>query len=274
LTYGYNSLPILEKDQKFIEYIKSGLLIVDTNKGTVTNSRTNRIIGHNSEKQPTLKMIILSDRGKTYSITRGRLVWLAQHGPIKDGLYIVHKKDSLDDSINNLELKERGEITSISKKISTKRGSKKLTPKDVQEIRYLRTKNWTYQSLGTKYGVNKITVLSLVLHKTWPYVKGFDLINKEELDKLSKPVVQPKIRVRIAPTPKQKISLETFVKNKTKEYPKTCESIRKVFENNANYSTAKLHMKIMELKPKIDTKSLSLVIKYYKSYYTNLISKG
>jgi hypothetical protein len=279
----YKKLNILEKDKVFLDFIKDGILSVNIETGIVVNNKTGKELGFLSKKKTQITNIMFSHEGYLYSITRARLVWLAANGPIAENLFVARKDTPLFDGISNLKLDTTSNIVTnaIKNDPTVRLTSSKLTEKEVQEIRFLRELGWTYDSIAYRYKVNKITILALIKGKTWKHIKGDNLIDKTELSRLVNPAKARKFmsfrqksitkKSTKEKKPPATVTIKNFVALQEEKYPKTCQSIKRVFEKNCNYKPNTLYAKIMELKPSMPEKSVKIVIKHYQNYYLNLV---
>lgn len=114
-------------------------------------------------------------RGVT-PISVHRLAWELAHGPIPDGLHVLHDCDVRN--CVNIEHLFLGTIVDNNKDRHKKgryaTGSKhhnaKLTDKKVLKMKQLRTLGWTYQRIADFFHVAKITAQNAINGENWAHL--------------------------------------------------------------------------------------------------------
>lgn len=118
-------------------------------------------------------------KGRNKSILAHRASWMIHHGPIPDGLWVLHKcdnptctnpehlflgnrKDNTDDMI------KKGRKNPL---MGTKHPNVKLLAYQVIEIRQLIKEGISQRQLGKKYKVSPSTIQNIADGKTWKQVK-------------------------------------------------------------------------------------------------------
>lgn len=108
-----------------------------------------------------------------------RISWELKHGPIPDGLCILHKCDNPRCvNPNHLFLGTRPENTAdMIKKGRAKHnrgelsGRAKLTRDQVVEIRHLYASvNFSQSELGKQFGVSKSTIAAILRRRSWSHI--------------------------------------------------------------------------------------------------------
>jgi hypothetical protein len=116
-------------------------------------------------------------KGKTYKMHR--LVYEQTHGPIPNGLHVLHKCDIRNcinpshlflgthaDNMADMSRKGRYRIPDNS---GEKNGQAKLTSKQVDEIKslYLQPNKPSQKEIGKLFGVSQMTISLIVRDKRW-----------------------------------------------------------------------------------------------------------
>lgn len=106
-----------------------------------------------------------------------RLSWMIHHGPIADGLYVLHKCDNrpcanpehlfLGTAKDNAaDAMKKGRFI-----LGTRQHASKLTAEKVREIRERRKRGETAGSLGREFSVTTVTISQICLRKRWAWLK-------------------------------------------------------------------------------------------------------
>ena len=98
-----------------------------------------------------------------------RVAWELRNGPIRDGLWVLHRCDNRPcvnpahlflgtDTDNNRDMARKGRV------------DHQLTPQQVREIRRLWPGSLTMAELGHEFGVSKSAVWSVIHGRTWAWL--------------------------------------------------------------------------------------------------------
>jgi DNA-binding transcriptional regulator YiaG len=128
-------------------------------------------------RRPNKAPIIHEGGAKSRALSVHRVAWEFEHGPIPDGLHVLHRCDNMhcvnvehlflgthQDNMQDRNNKERcasGE----------NHGLTTLTEEQVKEIRAAyRPGHITQRELAERYGVHQVTISQIVRHVRWSYV--------------------------------------------------------------------------------------------------------
>jgi hypothetical protein len=88
---------------------------IDVENGTIFSYLTNKFIG-NKHPKGYIYTTLTGDDGLQYAVKFHRFIWECINGEIPDGYDVHHiDKNKMNNSINNLELKEKGEHNHLHK---------------------------------------------------------------------------------------------------------------------------------------------------------------
>ncbi len=109
------------------------------------------------------------DNGKYFPVYAHRVAWEFEHGPIPDGLSVLHRCDtprcvridhlflgSQDDNLKDAAAKNRFNVPRPN------HPRRKLSDEDVVAIRQLRADGWTLERIGDAYGVTVPCISQIV----------------------------------------------------------------------------------------------------------------
>jgi hypothetical protein len=160
----------MTRDEMIITLIHQKLVTVDTASGRVFRHRgpggitlktPREVPGSNVNGYlgATFKL-----NGERRQIRLHRMVWVAAHGPIPDGLVIAHlNNDKQDNRVENLALTTADGNSAMAAMDGLYRPRFKLTPEQTQEIaREYATGKHSLRSLASKYGIGKSRVQQIV----------------------------------------------------------------------------------------------------------------
>lgn len=162
--YGETNMDALV--DRFIEMVKRGEYIVDTDKGGIYSTRRGRMkrVGFVTS---TGHMSILIDNRPTVSIQVHRAIWTFANGPIPDGLVINHINGvKTDNRLANLECVTRTQ--NVRHAIHVLKKKRKLPDEDIREIRRLSaTGQYSQRQLAEMFGVHQSNISVLLANKIW-----------------------------------------------------------------------------------------------------------
>ena len=106
-----------------------------------------------------------------------RVAWVQAHGPIPDGLCVLHRCDNppccnvahlfLGTRRDNAKDRHRKGRTRTGHLTGSAHGMAKLDEESVAAIRRKRAEGKTIASIGKEYGVSDVTVSLICRRKTW-----------------------------------------------------------------------------------------------------------
>lgn len=99
-----------------------------------------------------------------------RVAWILTHGPVHDGLFVLHRCDNPPCCNPNHLLVGSSADNSRDMTIRLRHGSMKLSPTQVIEIRQRAATGETHRALARIFGVTKSTVSYAVNRHTWSHI--------------------------------------------------------------------------------------------------------
>lgn len=214
----------LERDLFFIKLLEDKIWIVDPVAGTVYNNKTKKFIGTVRKENNKIALNYMV-KGYLHNITKNRLIWISQHGPVQDNMFVCVIDESKPPSIDNLQTLSPSEASKlvatrsnrVRKGVST---LKDFSPEKVLDLRrdYKNTK-FNINKKADELGMSHMTLKSLLTGKTFgdvpeacviqTKVKDPDNIREKQRLRMQqyrktapKPVIQPKPKPVIQPKPK------------------------------------------------------------------------
>lgn len=154
---------------------------VDKTEGCWLWTASTRSKGYGALGYTTISGKIINGRAHRFS-------WELVHGPVPDGLCVLHKCDTpacvrpshlflgtKADNNRDMHTKGRsvpgGTYTSGRYKRGEQHWGSKLTAKVVRALRKTRERTgMSYTKLGKKYGIGLATVWQIINHKTWKHI--------------------------------------------------------------------------------------------------------
>lgn len=136
--------------------------------------------------------VALCDDGDVKQVFIHRLVCEVFHGPPPQGKMVVAhwNGDKLDNRAENLRWATQMENIHDSIRLGRHPkgedvGNSKLSEADVREMRRVRIEqNWSYQSLGDKFGVSPKGARDACVGKNWSHVDGYAPITNDRRPKM------------------------------------------------------------------------------------------
>lgn len=154
------------------------------------------------------------DIDRTTSIGAHRFAYMVSNGPIPEGLFVCHACDNpgcvnpahlwvgtSGDNTRDAKVKGRLSEPPDVRKYGVENAAARLTPKDVEEIRYTYAAGGTtYEHLGSAYGVGQSTIYKIVRGLTWPHVGGPVLsVDQRAFNGSGGDSLRPRVEIRVTP---------------------------------------------------------------------------
>ena len=159
---------MIDIDNMILGLLKNGKIYVEPETGTVFLPRFGgKKSGCKSARGYMVGTFHLGNIRRQLKLHR--VVWVAAHGPLRNGLVIDHiNRDKTDNRIANLRLVD---ASGNSQNRRTYRGSEnpsaKLDEHQVSDIRKMRLNGKSYAELARLFLVSKSLIAAIIQRKVW-----------------------------------------------------------------------------------------------------------
>lgn len=169
---------MMTMDDFTIDCLASGHLLVDAAKGKVYSTHLKRgcvRLLKGAVCPQGYRVHCIHHGGVSRTVKAHRVIWMAVHGRMPDGLMTDHiNRDKLDNRIQNLRsvtAKGNAANTDNANTRGTNHHSSKLSEQDVKDIRRLCGGGMSQAAAGRHFGVTAVMVSKIMLGKSWKWLE-------------------------------------------------------------------------------------------------------